>query len=104
MIRLILLLGLTLALMLFFSSRVRADHAYHNQVLVFIPAYEGSKLYDPDLVKKGEDPPCVWGGIDAIRTADLYLSLRMPNPLDRRAHAFRWPGRYLRQIRRWDDR
>jgi hypothetical protein len=81
MIRLILLLGLTLALMLFFSSRVRADHAYHNQVLVFIPAYEGSKLYDPDLVKKGEDPPCVWGGIDAIRTADLYLSLRMPNPL-----------------------
>jgi len=67
--------------MLFFTPRVRADHVLHNQVLVFIPAYEGSKLYDPDLAKKGDDPPCVWGGLDAIRTADLYLSLRMPNPL-----------------------
>ncbi len=76
-----LLCGLTLALMLFFTSRARADHTLHSQVLVFIPAYEGSKLYDPNLAKKGDDPPCVWGGIDAIRTADLYLSLRMPNPL-----------------------
>ena len=81
MSRLILLCGLTLALMLFFTSRTRADHVYHSQVLVFIPAYEGSKLYDPDIGKKGDDPTCVWGGIDAIRTADLYLSLRMPNPL-----------------------
>jgi hypothetical protein len=81
MIRLTFLLGLTLALMFFFPSRVRADHALHQQVLVFVPAYEGSKLYDPDLAKKGEDPPCVWGGLDAIRTADLYLALRMPNPL-----------------------
>jgi pimeloyl-ACP methyl ester carboxylesterase len=76
-----LLFGLTLGLMLFFASRARADQALHNQVLVFVPAYEGSKLYDPDLVKKGQDAPCVWGGLDAIRTADLYLSLRMPNPL-----------------------
>ncbi len=81
MTRLIPLFGLALALMLFFPSRARADHTPHQQVLVFVPAYEGSKLYDPDLVKKGEDPPCVWGGLDAIRTADLYLSLRMPNPL-----------------------
>jgi pimeloyl-ACP methyl ester carboxylesterase len=81
MARLALFCGLTLALMLFFSSRVRADRPLHTQVLVFIPAYEGSKLYDPDLAKKGADPVCVWGGLDAIRTADLYLALRMPNPL-----------------------
>jgi len=81
MSRVNLLCGLTLALMLFFTPRARADHAIHNQVLVFVPAYEASKLYDPDLAKKGDDPPCVWGGIDAIRTADLYLALRMPNPL-----------------------
>jgi len=81
MFRTNLLLGFTLALMLFFSPRLRADQPLHSQVVVFLPAYEGSKLYDPDLYKKGEDAPCVWGGIDAIRTADLYLSLRMPNPL-----------------------
>ena len=53
--------------MLFFTPRLRADPPLHAQVLVFLPAYEGSKLYDPALVKKGDDPPCVWGGVDAIR-------------------------------------
>jgi Lecithin:cholesterol acyltransferase len=74
-------LALTLASMLFFSPRLRADPMLHSQVLVFLPAYEGSKLYDPDLGKKGGDPPCVWGSVDAIRSSDLYLAMRMPNPL-----------------------
>ena len=63
---------------------MRAESRLHTQVLVFIPAYEGSQLYDSTLLPKGEDPPCVWGGIDAIRSATLYFSLRMPNPLDAR--------------------
>jgi pimeloyl-ACP methyl ester carboxylesterase len=70
-----------LALMLLFSPRLRAEAPLHAQVVVFIPAYEGSALYDPDLAGKGDDPPCVWGSIDAIRRSDLYLALRMPNPL-----------------------
>jgi len=74
-------LGLTLALMFFFTPRLRAEPPLHTRVLVFIPAYEGSKLFDPDLAAKGDDPPCVWGGIDAIRDSNLYLALRMPNPL-----------------------
>ena len=65
----------------FFSVFARADSPLHAQVLVFVPAYEGSKLYDPDLVDKGEDPVCVWGDLDAIRTSKLYFALRNPNPL-----------------------
>jgi pimeloyl-ACP methyl ester carboxylesterase len=56
----------------------------HTQVLVFIPAYEGSQLYDPTLLDKDEPPPCVWGGLDALRMSKFYFSLRMPNPLDAR--------------------
>jgi pimeloyl-ACP methyl ester carboxylesterase len=76
-------LALLLASMLFFSffRSARAEAPLHSQVLVFLPAYEGSKLYDPDLADKGDDPPCVWGDLDAIRDAKLYLALRMPNPL-----------------------
>jgi hypothetical protein len=70
--------------MFLFSPFLRADNPLHSQVLVFLPAYEGSKLYDPDLAEKGDDPPCVWGGIDAIRSAKLYLALRMPNSLEAR--------------------
>jgi len=66
------------------SPSLRADNPLHAQVLVFLPAYEGSKLYDPDLGDKGDDPPCVWGSVDAIRSAKLYLALRMPNPLEAR--------------------
>ncbi len=72
---------LLVAAMLFFSPRLRADPSYHAQVLVFIPAYEGSKLYDPSIYQKSDDPPCVWGSVDAIRNMDLYFCLRMPNPL-----------------------
>jgi len=78
-------LGLTLALMflLYPPAPLRAEPLpLHAQVVVFLPAYEGSMLYDPSLVKKGDDPPCVWGSVDAIRRSDLYLALRMPNPLE----------------------
>jgi pimeloyl-ACP methyl ester carboxylesterase len=80
-VKLSLCLVLTLALMLFFSSRAQADRPLHSQVLVFVPAYEGSKLYDPTLGKAGDDPPCVWGDLSSIRSSKLYLALRMPNPL-----------------------
>jgi pimeloyl-ACP methyl ester carboxylesterase len=63
---------------------LRAENQLHTQVLVFIPAYEGSQLYDPTLLPKDEPAPCVWGGIDAIRMSKFYFSLRMPNPLDAR--------------------
>ena len=79
-----LLCGLTLALMLFFTPRVRADHTVHSQVVVFIPAYEGSKLYDPTLAEKGDDPPCVWGSLDAFsyawRTLGQDAILQPPKP------------------------
>jgi len=76
----------TLALMLFLSffRPVRADCPLHAQVLVFLPAYEGSKLYDPDLAARDDDPLCVWGDLDAIRDSKLYFALRMPNPLQAR--------------------
>ncbi len=68
-----------------FSLFARADGGpLHAQVLVFIPAYEGSKLFDPTLDEVSDDPPCVWGDLDAIRDAKLYLALRMPNPLEAR--------------------
>ena len=81
-----MVLGLLLALTLFFafSPPLHADSPLHAQVLVFLPAYEGSKLYDPDLAKKGDDPLCVWGDLDAIRDSKLYLALRVPNPLEAR--------------------
>ena len=74
---------LALALTLLFACPqfLHADSPLHAQVLVFLPAYEGSKLYDPDLAAKGDDPLCVWGDLDAIRDSKLYLALRMPNPL-----------------------
>jgi pimeloyl-ACP methyl ester carboxylesterase len=81
-VKLPLSVGFVLGLMLFFSPRVRADAPLHAQVLVFVPAYEASKLYDPTLLDKDDDPPCVWGDLGSIRSAKLYLALRMPNPLD----------------------
>jgi hypothetical protein len=72
--------GLALALLLA-CPFARAETRLHTQVLVFIPAYEGSRLYDPTLLPPDEDAPCVWGAVDAIRTSKLYFSLRMPNAL-----------------------
>ncbi len=59
-----------------------ADSPLHSNVLVFIPAYEGSKLYDPTLDAPGDEPVCVWGDLAAIRVSRLYFALRNPNPLD----------------------
>ena len=75
------LLIFALAAMLFFSTRARADSPLHANVLVFLPAYEGSKLYDPDLGRLGADPVCVWGDLSAIRSSKLYFAIRNPNPL-----------------------
>jgi pimeloyl-ACP methyl ester carboxylesterase len=60
---------------------LRADSPLHSNVLVVIPAYEGSKLYDSTLGPPGEDPVCVWGDLAAIRQSKLYFALRNPNPL-----------------------
>jgi pimeloyl-ACP methyl ester carboxylesterase len=65
----------------FLAPAVRADSPLHANVLVFIPAYEGSKLYDPTLGAPGDDPVCVWGDVAAIRLSKLYFALRNPNPL-----------------------
>ena len=78
----VLLLGVVLMTFLSFFRAARAEGPLHAQVLVFLPAYEGSKLYDPSLAAPGDDPPCVWGSLDAIRGKKLYLALRMPNPLE----------------------
>lgn len=61
---------------------LRAEPRLHRDILVFIPAYEGSKLYDSRLGDKEDDPPCVWGTLGALRSSELYLALRMPNPLE----------------------
>ena len=65
----------------FLAPALRADSPLHANVLVFIPAYEGSKLYDPTLNRLGDDPVCVWGDLAAIRLSKLYFALRNPNPL-----------------------
>jgi pimeloyl-ACP methyl ester carboxylesterase len=67
--------------LLFLAPLLRADSPLHSNVLVFIPAYEGSKLYDPTLNPAGEDPVCVWGDLASIRVSKLYFALRNPNPL-----------------------
>jgi pimeloyl-ACP methyl ester carboxylesterase len=103
------ILGLTLALMfLLFPAHVRAEsRPLHAQVLVFLPAYEGSMLYDPTLLKKGEDAPCVWGSVDAIRRSDLYLALRMPNPLEARPMSTAGPidvyGKFMSELTHGHD-
>ncbi len=50
----------------------RADDPLHRDVLVFIPGYEASELFDPTLRPKGDDAPCVWGNLSAIRQSDFY--------------------------------
>jgi hypothetical protein len=76
-------LALTLALMFLFTSPGGAP--LHSRVLVFVPAYEGSKLYDPTLAAEGDDPPCVWGDLDAIRDSNST------SPCGCRTRS--WPGR-----------
>jgi hypothetical protein len=61
---------------------VRAETPLHRDVLVFVPAYEGSQLFDPDLEE--DDPVCVWGCFDVFLSSKRYFALRMPNPLEAR--------------------
>jgi pimeloyl-ACP methyl ester carboxylesterase len=72
---------LALLTLLLGAGAAHAQSPLHQRVLVFIPAYEGSKLYDPDLGRPGTDPVCVWGDLDAIRYSKFYFALRNPNPL-----------------------
>ncbi len=71
-------------LSLFWPGRVKAEAPLHDHILVFVPAYEGSALYDPGLAKEGDDAPCVWGSLNAIRRQEFYFALRMPNRLEAR--------------------
>jgi pimeloyl-ACP methyl ester carboxylesterase len=78
------LLVLGLALLAMTSSPLRAQPgALHADVLVFVPAYEGSQLFDDNL-EGANDPACVWGNLNVFFCSKLYFSLRMPNPLEAR--------------------
>jgi hypothetical protein len=56
--------------------------ALHKDILVFVPAYEASQLFDSNLNKANDDdPPCVWGNYNVFLSSKLYFALRMPNPL-----------------------
>jgi pimeloyl-ACP methyl ester carboxylesterase len=72
----------TLLGLIVIAARAWADDPpLHTDILVFVPAYEASQLFDPTLLEKDDDPPCVWGSLDALTDENLYFSLRMPNPL-----------------------
>lgn len=73
-----------LVFLLLLSPALRAANRLHSQVLVFIPAYEGSQLYDPTLLPKDDDPACVWGSVEGMTNSKFYFALRNPNPLDAR--------------------
>jgi pimeloyl-ACP methyl ester carboxylesterase len=53
-------------------------------VLVFVPSYEGSQLFDPTLGTNKSEPVCVWGNYNVFLSSWRYFSLRMPNPLESR--------------------
>jgi hypothetical protein len=67
----------------FLTTMDRAAQAkfVHAEVLVFVPAYEGSQLFDQTLDKNQSDPACVWGNYNTFLSSKRYFSLRMPNPL-----------------------
>jgi hypothetical protein len=62
-------------------TRSRADAPLHTDILVFVPACEGSQLFDPTLDAKNGEPVCVWGSLEALTDENRYFALRMPNPL-----------------------
>lgn len=64
-------------------ASARAETPVHRYVLVFVPAYEGSALYDRDLGAPDE-PICVWGNLDALRHKSIYYGIRLPNKLEAR--------------------
>jgi hypothetical protein len=63
------------------ASPLSAVVPVHSQVLVFVPAYEGSQLYDSSLSGDKNDPVCVWGNYNVFLSTKRYFALRMPNPL-----------------------
>jgi pimeloyl-ACP methyl ester carboxylesterase len=69
-----------LIVLLAFSGVGDASSPLHRDVLVFVPAYEGSQLFDTELEDKG-DPVCVWGCYDTFLTSERYFAMRLPNPL-----------------------
>lgn len=71
------------ALTLFLSTgfAVRGLPLLHAEVLVFVPAYEGSQLIDPDLREKEYSPACVWGNLAVFLSSKFYFDLRMPSQL-----------------------
>jgi hypothetical protein len=74
--------NLALAGLILGCTLLRAEPRLHSQVLVFIPAYEGSRLDDPTLLPKDDDPACVWGSVEGITNSKFYFAMRTPNPLD----------------------
>ena len=100
--RLSLVIGVALLAMI--SSPLRAEtEKLHADVLVFVPAYEGSQLFDDDL-EGSNDPTCVWGNLNVFFCSKLYFSLRMPNPLEPRTMRAVGPvdiyGRFLTTLTR----
>jgi len=64
------------------SPALAATPPLHQEVLVFIPAYEASQLFDPELRDGPPDhPTCVWGNLNVFFSKTLYFALRLPNPL-----------------------
>ena len=72
-------LGLLLFAMMAFGAR--AGTPLHRDVLVLVPAYEGSQLFDANLEDDPADPVCVWGCYNVFLSSTRYFALRMPNPL-----------------------
>ena len=66
------------------ASILHANPSVHAEVLVFVPAYEGSQLFDSTLDADSNDPVCVWGNYNVFLSSKRYFSLRMPNPLESR--------------------
>ena len=62
-----------------------ASAQLHRDVLVFIPAYEGSQLFDPTLTDAAAASPTkIWVNLGAYFSRTLYFALRNPNPLEAR--------------------
>jgi hypothetical protein len=99
-------LGL-LALMAGFGVWARGETPrLHAEVLVFVPAYEGSQLWDPDLNADG-NPACVWGSLDVLLSSKLYFAMRLPNPVQARTMKAVGPidiyGKFISALTRKDD-
>jgi pimeloyl-ACP methyl ester carboxylesterase len=79
----------------------------HADVLVFVPAYEGSQLFDDNL-EGVHDPACVWGNLNVFFSSKLYFALRMPNPLEARTMRSVGPvdiyGRFISTLTRKNSR